>query len=206
VSSQGPFTAGTIANVATGNVAWSSPSNATTTNQVYATSSLVTSGPQTSQYLEWTNFGFTIPAGTINGIVVTIIDNGTSDANNTIEDNLVSLIVGGSITGSNKATATTWPSTDQTVVYGTSSDLWGLTPTVSQINASNFGVVLQAQSLNSKDGTTTLTASVDSATIQVFYTAAAGGMAVQFGLIDVGNKSERSSLIYPTQAMKPFGY
>ena len=56
--------------------------------------------------------------------------------------NSVKLVVGGSITGSNKSTGATLPGSDTYVSFGGSTDKWGLTPTASQINASNFGVVV----------------------------------------------------------------
>lgn len=60
-------------------------------------------------------------------------------------DNSVRLIKGGTITGNNAAfTVTPWNTTDTYISYGSSSDLWGTTWTVADINATNFGAVLSA--------------------------------------------------------------
>src|SRR5688572_9852803 len=52
----GPFATNTIVNDnAVGNVAWTNPTNANTTNNVYATCSV--GAGQSSNYLKFTNFG-----------------------------------------------------------------------------------------------------------------------------------------------------
>ena len=62
-----------------------------------------------------------------------------------IVDNVVRLVVGGSVTGSDLAdTVTLWPFTRTTNVYGGPTELWGLTPSVAQVNAATFGFVLSA--------------------------------------------------------------
>ena len=57
----------------------------------------------------------------------------------------IKLIKGGTISGNNKSTGATIPTTLTTVNYGGTSDLWGLTFSVSDVNASNFGVVFQIE-------------------------------------------------------------
>lgn len=59
-----------------------------------------------------------------------------------VADETISLMIGGSVVGSNKAITTTTWGASSVVTYGGSSDLWGLTPTVSEINASDFGVAI----------------------------------------------------------------
>ena len=56
-------------------------------------------------------------------------------------ENTISLVKGGTISGNNKSTGAVIPTTLTTVNYGGTSDLWGLTFSVSDVNASNFGVV-----------------------------------------------------------------
>jgi|694.fasta_scaffold00302_31 hypothetical protein len=56
-------------------------------------------------------------------------------------ENTIKLIKGGTISGNNKSTGATIPSTLTTVSYGGTTDLWGLSFTVTDVNASNFGVV-----------------------------------------------------------------
>jgi len=56
-------------------------------------------------------------------------------------ENTIKLIKGGAISGNNKSTGATIPTTLTTVSYGGTNDLWGLTFSVADVNASNFGVV-----------------------------------------------------------------
>jgi hypothetical protein len=165
----GPNNAGTGTNVnGPGTISWSNPGNITTAGSPYATASLTTSA--NSEYLEGTGYGFSIPTNaTISGIQVTI--NRQSSANtggNSINDVTVSLIKGGTITGSNKATTTDWPTSLGTATYGGTSDLWGTTWTPADINASNFGVALSAVNQSSFSSRT---ATVDYMQISVTYTA-----------------------------------
>ncbi|HCV43174.1 MAG TPA: hypothetical protein DGH68_06795, partial [Bacteroidetes bacterium] len=163
----GPNNAGTGANVASvGTVAWTNPGNALTNNNSYAT---VTLASQTSNYLQTTNYGFAIPTdATINGIQATIgrFEN-TTGTGNDVRDNVVQLIKAGALVGSNYAvTGTDWPTSETAVNYGGTADLWGATWTPAEVNATNFGVALSANSTNSR------TASVDYMTISVTYTPA----------------------------------
>lgn len=57
----------------------------------------------------------------------------------------VKLIKGGAISGTDKSTGATIPTVQTSVNYGSASDLWGLTFTNTDINASNFGVAFAAQ-------------------------------------------------------------
>jgi hypothetical protein len=57
----------------------------------------------------------------------------------------IKLIKGGTISGTDKSTGATIPTTQTSVNYGGASDLWGLTFTNTDINASNFGVAFAAQ-------------------------------------------------------------
>jgi hypothetical protein len=55
----------------------------------------------------------------------------------------VKLVKAGSIVGNNKASGSLSTSdTDTYTTFGGSSDLWGITLTPSDVNASNFGVVI----------------------------------------------------------------
>jgi hypothetical protein len=64
-------------------------------------------------------------------------------------DNSVRLVKGGVLTGSDFAyTVTPWNTVDTYTSYGSSSNLWGTTWTVADINATNFGAVLSASVSN----------------------------------------------------------
>lgn len=165
MTTAGPNAPGTLANdSAVGSVAWSNPGNAGSSNDSYATFS--GAGVQ-SNYLKVSNFGFAIPAGaTINGVQAAIerkSANATSIRNT--RDTILRLTVGDVVSGDNKAaTGTNWPTTDATANYGGAADLWGLTPSVSDINGSGFGLVLSATT------TGITTGSVDAITITITYT------------------------------------
>lgn len=189
-ASAGQNFAGTGANVTgIGSASWSGSNNIGSDNGSNATVSKGSpDGSLTSNYLRGTNFNFAIPSNaTIDGIQVSM--NRYASANSGldyVQDNSVKLVKGGVVTGNEKASAGNWSTTTSTVVnYGGASDLWGTTWTPSEINASNFGVVLSA--LVSRDNGT-VTANVDYVSITVYYTidatfkwytASTGGSPVQ---------------------------
>jgi len=135
---------GTLANdTAVGTQAWDNPSNAGSSNNQYAHAESSTSSGtwSTSNYLKATNFGFSIPSGaSIAGIEVRIERHKYYDA----KDNEVKIIKGGTVGSENKASSSGYPSSDAFANYGGSSDLWSETWTRSNINSSNFGVVLSS--------------------------------------------------------------
>ena len=148
-----------------GTIAWNSPDNAKTSDNVRS-SAVFTGTNQVSHYLKATNFGFSIPNGaTIDGIKVEV-EKRQSFGGTTVEDNKVRIVKGGSIGSTDKAEGGDWNAgTDATSTYGSSSDLWGETWTVSDINASNFGFVISA-----KNGAIAPDAEVDHILITVTYT------------------------------------
>ena len=162
MATAGPSSPGTLADSdGTGTVVWSNSSNAGASDDAYAQAALLTS---TSRYLLATNFGFSIPAGaTIDGILVEIEKNaGLLD---TITDDRVRLVKGGTVQSTDKASGTNWPTSDAYSSYGGAADLWSGTWESTDINASNFGVALSATGLG--------TASVDHMRITITYTEAA---------------------------------
>ncbi|MBP9715204.1 MAG: hypothetical protein KBD52_01820 [Candidatus Pacebacteria bacterium] len=175
MASQGPNSPGTLVNDnSAGTVAWANPGNAASSNDSWATADNIGSGGfTTSQYLKVTNFGFSIPSGaTINGIV---LEREGQCSVPGVRDHTIKLVVGGTISGNNKNSATFWSDTGDTIfTYGTSTDLWGLTPSYSDINASNFGAVVRVVNTAFKF---TSTASVDHVRITIYYTAGASGPA-----------------------------
>lgn len=185
MSTAGPNAFGTISDdSAVGTLTWSNPANGGADDASYATAATTTTA--TTHYIKFLNPGFSIPAGTINGISITVNRKASSDGGRHVRDITVSLVIGGSVTGDNKAdTSTNWPTTDGDKTYGGSSDVWGASPTVSQVNASNFGFVLSAEITSS---VVTTTAYVDYASISVTYTASGGGagLVTRKALLGVG--------------------
>jgi hypothetical protein len=121
-------------------VTWAGATNVYSDNATNATCTV--SGTTASDFLDITGFAMAIPAGvTINGITVDSNCYRSGGTTGNVRDNTVQLIIGGTATGNNKATATSWATgTTNIYTFGGAADLWGLTPTVSQLNASNFGV------------------------------------------------------------------
>jgi hypothetical protein len=168
VASQGPLIVTAGADDATvGTVAWVTPGNITADDAAYATATL-TSG--TSHYLKGTNPAFTIPAGaTIDGIVVEWKRKIVTGDTGAVNDSSVKLVLGGTIQGTDKSAGAAWSATEGWVSFGSSSDKWGLTPTVAQVNASDFGAVLSCVGNASNNWKP----NVNACRITVYYTAAA---------------------------------
>ena len=164
--------AGTNVNV-TGN-SWSNPNNVTASDDSWTSVSLSTT--QTSDALVATNFGFSIPGtATIDGITVSIERFGTITITifpfrfTYIRDYTIQLTKDGSNPiGNNKASGSIWPTTDGSATYGNATDLWGTTWTPAEINSSNFGVYIRAESWNAF-GTGSETANVDHVTVTIDY-------------------------------------
>jgi hypothetical protein len=159
---------GTLANDAgIGSTAWSNPGNAASSNNSYATNAC--SG--ITNYLKATNFDFSsIPSGaTIDGIKVEV----EAFTNFTAFEHTIKLVKGGVVSGDNKSAAGALnvgdPGTYTT--YGGIADLWGVALADTDVNSSDFGVVLAY----TNGGKGSPTVSVDHIRITVYYTAAAGG-------------------------------
>lgn len=157
----GPNNAGSAADdPAVGTNMWSNPGFATGASDGVSASANAASGNPT-HYLEATNFGFSLPAGTvIGGIKVDIKKDG---AGGTAFDNGVFLVKGGVIVGTDHSLGGAWPAVSSVVSYGGPGDLWGQTWTVADINNANFGVVISAH-----DSMSGALAQVDSFAITIF--------------------------------------
>lgn len=69
------------------------------------------------------------------------------------KDYSVKLVKGGTITGDNKASSTKYPRLSANITRGNSTDMWGVTLTPSDVNSSNFGVVISSRGYDSGDNT-----------------------------------------------------
>lgn len=175
----GPNDAGTGTNeTGLGTVAWQNPGDITTSGAPYATA-LLRRTNLVSNYLKGTDYGFVIPSSaTIQGIEVVI--NRQSDLHNpSIEDNVVSLVKGGTIIDANRASTTNWPTSMGTATYGGATDLWEETWTPADINSPDFGVVLSA--LRQNNGNNDRTASVDYMQISVYFALGTATTTVECG-------------------------
>lgn len=174
MASQGPNSGGTFANDnSVGEESWINPSWAASDDGVSATCYLSPFGGS-SRYLKCTNFGFSIPNGSIiDGIVVDV--NCFSEYASAY-DLVVRLVKGGIISGTDLANGVVWDDS-QTLIntHGGSSELWGLSWTDSDINDSNFGVAISATNLSNKFGANV---GIDHVKITVYYTEGGGGGAI----------------------------
>lgn len=138
------------------------------------TNSAFGSGAFTHQ-LQATQYGFSVPGGaTITGVVLEVRSQRDTSAA-TIQDKLVSLIKGGTVSGDNKATTTVYGlnavNNGDAVAwqtYGSPTTLWGLSLTPSDVNASTFGAAVSCQNPSATTGS----AGIDAMRITVYYTTA----------------------------------
>ena len=160
---------GTFANdTAVGTIAWSTPSNASASDDSRTTATMLLG--EVSNYLKVTNFGFSIPTdATIEGILMSF--EAQSTVLNSIDDSTVSLVKSdGTVGSTNKAIATDWPTSDTYRDYGSVSDLWGETWYASDINDTDFGVVISAVDILGA-----AVAGVDHVRITIYYTTGVAG-------------------------------
>lgn len=184
--STGAKAGGTATNVDNNaGTAWTNPSSALDNNNTYA----VAAAPKAADdcdYLHITNFGFAVDAGAVIDGVEVVVHRGTDDNNSGSSnfytyDHTIQLIKGGTRAGDNKAdVATRWPAADPVSsaeaprTYGGNGDLWGLTLTPADVNASTFGVAIAAALVNIYSN-----ANVDFVTINIYYHTPAGSSCAQ---------------------------
>jgi hypothetical protein len=141
---------------------WTNSTNVASSNNVYATTSIAGSG--SSANLNATNFGVNVPSNaTITGIRARI--ERLASATSSLSDMDVFLLKAGNPVGNDKAAAGNWGTTDTTVTYGSSTDLWGTTWTPADVNNTNFGLRFKVQNTSG----TSKTASVDYMELTVYY-------------------------------------
>ena len=142
-----------------GTTIWASPGNILADDNVYTLNGTAIA---TSHYLKGTNLGFSVPSGaTIDGIEVRTGAGATINDRSTITS--VKIVKGGTISGNDNAGGEALTTVEQIFAFGGSTDLWGLTWTPSDVNASNFGFVL------STTRSSTVTDVVDYFQVKVYY-------------------------------------
>jgi hypothetical protein len=156
-----------------GLVAWTSPANAQISDDIRSSASTtITAGsPGKTHFLNWRNFGYSIPgSASICGIVVAIEHRKTGKFSPSLLDYSVQL-TNGSFSSANYAkTSIVWGDTDEVFVYGSETDTWGVSWTPSDVNQNAFGLNLVAQ-MTVGTGTTTAAAEVDNAYIIIYTNA-----------------------------------
>jgi hypothetical protein len=122
-----------------GDVSWSAPQNATSTNSISSGITIVSNGNTTSQILRASGYDLSsVPnSATILGVTLSVIKSGSIH-----DKDLTTELVSGSTVSANKAATTTaWSSPFFTTTYGGPADTWGLALTPAIIKASDFGVI-----------------------------------------------------------------
>lgn len=152
---------------------WSNPNNITLNNSnspasIYLDCSDNAGG--LSNYLLAKSFGFNLPSSTlsINGIQVTFTREETSGGQ--VYDNSIEIVKGGVIGGTDHTAYAAWGYSYSQVSFGSSTDLWGLPWSYTDINSSGFGAALSSSVGPVCGGT----ANVISVTTTVWYTTPAG--------------------------------
>lgn len=183
-----------VNNTGVGSFAWSSPANAASSNDLRASAGIMLGvwSSANSNYLIATGFGFSIPSyASVCGIQVVVEKSaGGLGLGSSIIDNAVYLVKGGSVTGSNQASGSSWSASDGLATYGGSGSLWGTTWSPAEINAGNFGLAFSARL---RTGVLSLTqyAQVDNISIVVHYfTTVLPVSLVDFEVKPIGNKTE----------------
>lgn len=133
---------GTATNLSGGalQTAFNNPDNIKVEDGVVASTSCPGVG---TVLIKASNFGFNISQGqTITGIKVRIKKNENTDV---LDRSVVLFDINGSSVGvTDHASMASWPTPLAYVTYGSSSDLWGRSWNVADINSSNFAVGIAA--------------------------------------------------------------
>jgi hypothetical protein len=171
---------GTCANdTGVGTLSWASDDDAgalvgnevSSNNDVYAGVQL--GSITTTYYLKCTNFGFTssdIPSGaTINGFEIEVRQFRASIP--TVTSTEVKLVKGGTVSGNDFGASVDWDTTETAVVYGSSTQLGGLSWTQSDVTSSNFGCAISVTSSSTRTVSTIRSVLIDQVQIRVYYTS-----------------------------------
>src|SRR5207245_2880846 len=174
--SQGPFAPGTIVNVSRGSTPWTTVTNAGIDD---GTSFAVdnTPGNGDTDYIQATNFGFSLPVSAqLTGVLFTYKGK-SSTSDGSLTEEIVQLIKGGTVQGANKASNSLSGALVQ-FSFGSNSDLWTLSLIPSDVNASNFGIAYVVQNTNVS---LARIASVDAFRITIYYSISTRFMSVLSG-------------------------
>lgn len=157
----GPLYAGTATNVTITGNNWTPLTNGTGPPDGNFVTAGMPGGGSSTDAINLTNFGFSIPStAVIDGIVVDFDREGSNAGTSYIQ-----ILKAGSTAGTLKVGTDIWPvSVPAFVTYGGTTDLWGAAWTASDINNSGFGIQLQA--FNTHGGGS---ASLDALRITVYW-------------------------------------
>lgn len=144
--------AGTGASDGGAGAAWGTPTNITASDAAKTNCTLSTALGNVGEGLLATQFGFEIAGGArIRGIEL-LVERACNSQTDDPRDETIQLLKAGSAVGDNKAVATVWPLVDAVATYGASTDLWGTTWSVSEVNDSSFGAIVRPQRTDGAGG------------------------------------------------------
>lgn len=177
-----------------GTVAWTTPANAVSSNNAYATMAVAAGQQKESQFLQVSNFGFAIPEGaTITGIVVEVERKAKTNAGpDWVFDADMVLMKAGvrQVSGGGKDKAELyvgWPTVDTYKAYGGSTDLWANTWTPADVNNAGFGAAFRCVAQGSAGEQV---ASVDHIRVIVYYTTVTDDNRVCFAARSIELRSD----------------
>jgi hypothetical protein len=177
---------------------WNYPTNALTQNNSGAYADAWIESSLASQlytdHLILTGFGYALKStDTIAGISVRIRKKtnvsppGTTQYPGGAVDYSVKLVKAGTISGTNHAKAGAWTNQFADYIYGNQSDLWGLSLTYTDINASNFGIAIAAGATLCNSARGWATAHIDSVEMTVYTNN--GAFAQAFRIVGIKHQS-----------------
>lgn len=153
-----------------GSSSWNNYGNVTADDGNVAENNTTNFSGGETYYIKCLNFGFNIPIGaTIDGIEARVQKFSDIFGSTGAVDGHICIVKGGSIGSQNKALSGYWDFNDRNAysTYGGSSDKWGESWLYSDINSSNFGIVVSA---SDPDTTSDINAQIDHIQIKVYYT------------------------------------
>lgn len=156
-----------------GNVDWSNPGNAASSDNAYATADVGQNNGSTTYMLIAKNYGFSIPDGaTIDGIELNL-EAKTAENGMHYDAHVWGVKAGVIDSDYDIATATTLTTSDAIYTKGGATGLiaLGFTAFVADVNGSGFGIALMIQGTSDNDATV----SVDHMPLTVYYTPSGGG-------------------------------
>lgn len=150
-----------------GTVSWTNPAEAATSDDTYATASSSTIA--VTKCLMAMGFGFSIPeSATIVGVEIEVERLGDSGV---VSDDFISIVVDNKTQDQDASDGAVWSfkGGDETVTFGSETELWGVNLTPAIVNDDYFGAAISAQI--EAEGIAK-TASIDQITVTVYYATA----------------------------------
>lgn len=145
--------------------AWSNESNAHQSDDTYAT---VTLNNEQSNILKGTGATFQFTDSTqIVGLELLLEWSRVGDETVTLDS--VKWIIGGAVVGNELASGEIAPAVDGSILLGGPTDLAGLTPSATDINADDFGAAIQVGTTGTNE-----VARIDAVQVTVYYEGASG--------------------------------